>query len=101
MAPDEKQKGIEASYASMEGIPHPVIAPAREKSWRSLAKAVSWRITGSLDTFVLALLFTGNATIAATIGGTEIFTKIVLYYLHERAWARIGIGLSPVQEKKL
>lgn len=66
---------------------------AHEKSWRSLVKAVSWRVTGSLDTFVLAILFTGNIKVSAAIGGAEIFTKIVLYYFHERTWSRIGAGL--------
>ena len=29
-------------------------AGLREKHWRSIAKAISWRIVGSLDTMVLA-----------------------------------------------
>jgi uncharacterized membrane protein len=70
-----------------------LLAKPHEKSWRSLIKAVSWRVTGSLDTFVLALLFTGNVKTSAAIGGAEIATKITLYYLHERAWSRIGVGL--------
>ena len=28
------------------------------------------------------------------IGGTEILTKIALYYGHERFWTRIGFGKS-------
>ncbi len=93
MAPGKSQEEIDASLASMEGVPQPLITPPREKNWRSLAKAVSWRMTGSLDTFILALLFTGNLKVSAAIGGAEIFTKIMLYYLHERAWGRIGFGL--------
>jgi uncharacterized membrane protein len=59
---------------------------------RSIAKAVSWRVTGSIDTFVLALLFTGSGALAGSIAGTEIVTKIIIYYLHERAstWVRWG-----------
>ncbi len=59
---------------------------------RSIAKAVSWRVTGSIDTFVLALLFTGSAALAGSIAGTEIVTKIIIYYLHERAWTWVGWG---------
>ena len=59
---------------------------------RSLAKAVSWRITGSLDTIMLAWFFTNEITVAVSIGLTEVVTKVVLYYLHERAWTRISIG---------
>jgi len=58
---------------------------------RSLLKAVSWRTLGTIDTFVLSWIITGNATFAAAIGGTEIITKMALYYLHERAWTRINI----------
>ena len=90
----------EESLGSLEGISQPetgfaaVITRPREKSWRSLAKAVSWRATGSLDTFVLAWAFSGNVSLAAAIGGTEVLTKIVLYYGHERLWSRLKIGLT-------
>ena len=64
----------------------------REKPVRSLAKAVSWRITGSLDTIMLAWFFTNEIGVAVSIGLTEVVTKIVLYYLHERLWSRISLG---------
>jgi hypothetical protein len=51
-----------------------------------IAKAVSWRAVGTLDTFVVSWLVTGQAQLALTISGVEFFSKIVLYYLHERAW---------------
>lgn len=63
-----------------------------ERPIRSLAKAVSWRITGSLDTMLLSWFFTGDLGIAAAIGLTEVLTKMVLYYGHERAWNRISLG---------
>ena len=56
---------------------------------RSIAKAISWRITGSLDTFVLSLIFTGSVKLAGSIAISEMATKMVLYYLHERAWSAI------------
>ena len=56
---------------------------------RSIAKAVSWRITGSVDTFVLSLLFTGSVKLAGSIAIAEMGTKMLLYYLHERAWSAI------------
>ena len=56
---------------------------------KSLVKAISWRIVGSLDTFVLSWLFTGHAKVAASIALTELITKIVLYWLHERVWLKI------------
>lgn len=64
----------------------------QEKPIRSLAKAVSWRVTGSLDTIMLAWFFTNEIGIAVSIGLTEVVTKIVLYYFHERLWSRISLG---------
>ncbi len=63
-----------------------------ERPARSLLKAVSWRVTGSLDTILLSWIFTQQLTIAIAIGSTEIVTKIVLYYLHERIWSRVAFG---------
>jgi len=56
---------------------------------RSIAKAVSWRLTGSLDTFVLSFIFIGSVKLAGSIAVAEMATKMVLYYLHERAWSAI------------
>ncbi|MBO9499726.1 MAG: DUF2061 domain-containing protein [Novosphingobium sp.] len=66
----------------------------REAHSRSIVKAVSWRALGSIDTFVLSWLFTGNAKAAGAIAGTEVVTKITLFYLHERAWALIPWGFK-------
>lgn len=67
-------------------------APASERRRRSLAKGISWRITGTLDTVVIALLITGNPSQAFKIGFTEVVTKVGLYYLHERIWQRVDFG---------
>ena len=59
---------------------------------RSLAKALSWRMTGTLDTVLLSFVITGSVKLAMTIGTTEIVTKAILYYLHERVWLKIPFG---------
>jgi uncharacterized membrane protein len=64
----------------------------REKHYRSIIKAFSWRLTGTLDTIVVSFFVSGKLHIAVTIGCVELFTKIVLYYLHERVWNRIAFG---------
>jgi len=64
----------------------------REKASRSIVKALSWRVTGTLDTFLVAWLITGKVTLAMSIGAVEIFTKMTLYYFHERAWNKIKFG---------
>ena len=59
---------------------------------RSLAKAISWRVTGTLDTMLISLVITGRLRLAAAIGLTEVATKSLLYYLHERAWLKVPFG---------
>lgn len=53
---------------------------------KTIFKTVSWRIVGTLDTMIIAYLMTGELTIAASIGTIEVFTKMILYYFHERLW---------------
>ena len=63
-----------------------------EKHTRSMVKALSWRVTGTLDTIVVSYFVTGQVKLALSIGFVELFTKIGLYYVHERAWNRIAFG---------
>jgi uncharacterized membrane protein len=63
-----------------------------EKPYRSVVKAISWRATGTVDTIVISFLITGHLRWALSIGFVELFTKVTLYYLHERAWNRISFG---------
>lgn len=53
---------------------------------KSLMKTISWRIVGTLDTMTIAYLLTGELTVAISIGSIEVFTKLFLYYVHERIW---------------
>ena len=64
---------------------------------RSLAKAISWRVTGTVDTMLISLIITQSFKLAAAIGLTEVATKSLLYYVHERAWLRIPYGRHPAQ----
>lgn len=63
-----------------------------EKHYRSLVKAISWRLTGSVDTMIISFLVTGKLKWAFTISGIELFTKIFLYYVHERIWLKVSLG---------
>jgi uncharacterized membrane protein len=73
----------------VSGVPRGQDAPSR-----SLLKAISWRLTGTLDTFVIGFIVTGKASVAGSIAATELFSKIALYYGHERMWALIHWGRS-------
>jgi uncharacterized membrane protein len=59
---------------------------------RSLVKTISWRITGSSATFLIAYLLIGNFAIAGVIGITQMITNTILYYVHERIWNKIQWG---------
>lgn len=58
---------------------------------RHIAKAITWRIIGTFDTILLGWLLTGELELGVTIGFSELLTKMVLYYLHERAWYQLRV----------
>jgi uncharacterized membrane protein len=53
----------------------------------SFVKGISWRIIGTLDTIIISYFITGQWKFALSIGSVEVFTKIILFYFHDRAWA--------------
>ena len=59
---------------------------------RHLAKTSPWRALGSLDTMIIAWAVSGDPLVGLSIGGTEVLTKMVFYYFHERIWFRINWG---------
>jgi uncharacterized membrane protein len=62
----------------------------KEQHYRSFVKGVTWRIWATGDTILLSWWFTGSITSALKIGVVEVFTKIFLYYVHERIWMKLG-----------
>jgi uncharacterized membrane protein len=71
-----------------------------ERHARSLVKGISWRVLGSIDTFIISWLFTSNVKAAGAIASTEVITKVLLYYFHERVWSSIdwGVDQLPISE---
>ncbi|MBE7652449.1 DUF2061 domain-containing protein [Tenacibaculum finnmarkense genomovar finnmarkense] len=63
-----------------------------ENTLRSLAKSVSWRIIGTIDTVLISWLITGELALAFSIGSIELVTKMILYFFHERIWNKIKWG---------
>jgi adenylylsulfate kinase len=59
---------------------------------RSVAKAVSWRIVATLTTVLLVYVFTRNLVVSGGVGITELLSKLLIYYVHERVWNAIGFG---------
>lgn len=62
---------------------------------RHLAKTITWRILGTIDTMLLGWIVTGNLKVGLTIGGFEVITKMILYFFLERVWYKyIKFGLK-------
>ncbi len=70
-----------------------------ESHRRHLFKTVSWRFIGTLDTIVLSWVISGDAMVGLKIGGLEMFTKMILYYIHERVWYKVNFGVSDRKKK--
>lgn len=58
----------------------------KDKRYRSFLKGISWRIVGTIDTMIISYFYTRDPLSAIQIGMTEVLTKIVLYYVHERIY---------------
>ena len=71
-----------------------------ESRKRHIAKTVSWRIVGTLDTMTIAWFITGNPLTGLKIGLVEVITKMVLYYIHERIWYKFDYGIAEIRENK-
>jgi uncharacterized membrane protein len=61
---------------------------------RHIAKTITWRIVGTIDTMLLGWIVSGNLKIGLSVGGLELLTKMGLYYAHERIWYKSNFGLK-------
>ena len=59
---------------------------------RHILKTITWRVLGTIDTIVIGGLITGDWTIGLSIGGIEVISKMILYYIHERVWYKCKFG---------
>jgi uncharacterized membrane protein len=73
----------------------------KDNPWRSLMKAISWRILASGATFLISFLIFKQYTdksdneilqTASVITSVDVVAKLILYYLHERLWTNIKWG---------
>ncbi|WP_346857152.1 DUF2061 domain-containing protein [uncultured Draconibacterium sp.] len=63
-----------------------------DRKRRSILKTISWRTLGTIDTIIISWFVVGDINFAVTIGGVEVFTKMILYFFHERAWNKSNFG---------
>ena len=57
---------------------------------RHIAKAISYRMLGTLQTCLISYYFTGSFVVAGSVGATELFLKPFMYFLHERVWYKFS-----------
>ena len=61
---------------------------------RHIAKTITWRITATFTTMIIAWIISGDPMTGLTVGGIEFFIKMPVYYLHERAWYKSNFGID-------
>lgn len=59
---------------------------------RSLAKTITWRITGTGATFAISYAIVGDISISSSIAVIQLTFNTVLYFIHERVWGKIKWG---------
>ncbi len=69
-----------------------------ESHWRSIVKAISWRVIGTLVTASVAYVLTKEVLLSLSIGFADALIKLFVFYAHERLWIRIGFGRKKVKE---
>ncbi len=70
------------------------IKDGKTENKRHIAKAISWRVLGTVATLILATAVTGDWQTGANIASVEVITKLILYYFHEKLWVRINVSLN-------
>ena len=69
---------------------------------RHILKTITWRIVGTIDTILIGWVVSGDPMVGLTIGSFEIFTKMILYFIHERVWYKVNLGIKrDVDNEKL
>lgn len=62
-----------------------------ESKKKSIIKTITWRLIATATTFVIGWMVTGSIALGLGIASIEFWAKLVLYYLHERAWSKISV----------
>lgn len=70
------------------------MAVPNDSKFRSLTKAISWRVLATMTTAIIVYVATGEWTTALAVGGVEVVAKFLLYYLHERLWNHVSFGVN-------
>ncbi len=69
----------------------------KESKLRSIIKSLSWRLLATLTTILIVYIFVGDTKVAFSIGGIEVFLKMLVYFFHERLWEKIRFGRREIK----
>ena len=75
----------------MRAIPQPIeqsVGTETDSVRKSVMKTLSWRVIATAATFLISWVVTGSVLASSVIASVEFWAKLLLYYLHERAWSR-------------
>ena len=69
---------------------------------KTLFKTLTWRVIATVITFIVAgEILNTHDNAALYIAGIEIFTKSLLYFMHERIWLNLQLGKIRSLVKKI
>lgn len=80
-----------------ENLRYDFLSMYQETQFRSVLKAISWRVAGTLATAAVVFFLTHKLWIALAAGGADFFSKLGLYFIHERIWNKVGTGKKAIQ----
>ncbi|WP_333804630.1 adenylyl-sulfate kinase [Sulfurospirillum sp.] len=69
----------------------------KETNIRSVVKGITYRVAGTCTTMLIVFLFVGRLDLAFYTGLAETFSKIGLYWLHERVWLKVRWGRKKIE----
>tara|TARA_Y100000385_G_scaffold12060_1_gene12435 strand:+ start:1687 stop:2142 length:456 start_codon:yes stop_codon:yes gene_type:complete len=81
------------AYYLHERIWQKILIDKKVTKKKTLQKSISWRIIATVMTFLISgSVLNAYDEMALYIALTELFTKLALYYLHERFWLKLPLG---------
>jgi uncharacterized membrane protein len=72
-----------------------------DSHYRSILKAISYRILGSAATMIIFFIFSKDVTLSVGAGLVDSLLKTAVYFAHERLWDRIPIGRTRPPEYEI
>ncbi|GAB5565632.1 MAG: hypothetical protein Wins2KO_26950 [Winogradskyella sp.] len=80
-------------YYAHERLWLQILNARAETNKQILFKSVSWRMVATTTTFIITgVILEAFDEIALYIALTELFTKFILYYFHEKLWLKLPLG---------